>query len=74
MTDSVHNWDVDPVQRVVTDLVYSPDDGGWYGHQVNLRTHKSRNTKRVHITRSSLEFDLSAVGALKDRTLWERWS
>ena len=74
MPDSIHNWDIDPCRNVVTDLCYSPDDGGWYGHQVDLKNHRTRNTKRLHIARSSLEFDLSAIGALQDRKLWERWS
>lgn len=77
MPDSIHNWRIDRdasgEPAVVTDLCYSPDDGGWYGHQINFKTHKSRNTKRVHTVLSSLEFDLDEIGSDTKRGLWERW-
>lgn len=48
-------------------MVYSPDDGGWYGQEYG--ENKTRTTRKIYATRAELE---QAIASGKVR--WEKWS
>ncbi len=56
---------------VIRDLVYSPDDGGWYAQETDLDTGKSRVTKLTYPTKEALEIMLRSTFA---KYRWEKWS
>lgn len=56
---------------IVRDLVYSPDDGGWYAQETDLDTGKSRVTKQTYPTKEALEIMLRATFS---KYRWEKWS
>ncbi len=55
---------------VVRDLIYSPDDNGWYAQETNLDTGKSRVTKLTYPTKEALEIMLRATFS---KYRWEKW-
>ena len=57
--------------EIVRDLVYSPDDGGWYARETDLDTSKSRVTKDIYPSKEALEIMLRATFA---KYRWEAWS
>jgi hypothetical protein len=57
--------------QTILDLVYSPDDGGWYAQESNIDTAKSRVTKRIYPTREAT--DLAIRSARPERSIWEPW-
>lgn len=66
---------VDNVYRVVrtqtrvVDLIFSPDDGGYYLHEYDIPGSRDRLSKKVWANRADAERSLRA-GTVK----WERWS
>jgi len=57
---------VDPFDCV--DLVYSPDDGGYYFHEYHAIEHKSRTSKKVYVTKSEAMKEYRA-----NNIEWEDW-
>jgi hypothetical protein len=59
---------------IITDIVYSPDDGGWYAQQTNLDAVKSRVTKRIYSS-EALAREAAKPGARHaGKSPWEAWS
>jgi hypothetical protein len=51
-----------------TDMIYSPDDNGWYGQEYDFAKAKERVTKRIYPNRHTL------LAALKrGDSIWEEW-
>lgn len=54
---------------ICLDLVYSPDDHGWYAQETDLDLGKSRVSKRIYSSKERLQ------SAIKRGThKWESWS
>ena len=51
------------------DLVFSPDDAGYYLHEYDYRRSRDRVSKRIWTVRADAERSLK-IGTVK----WERWS
>lgn len=63
-----------PKYGIVTDIVHSPDDGGWYGQQTDLDKGRTRVTKKVYPTWSLAREATKAGARHAGRSPWEAWS
>ena len=52
-----------------TDLVYSPDDGGWYAIEFSILRQKTRVTEGIYESEILLKNSLD-IGAVA----WEEWN
>ena len=59
-----------PVESAI-DLVYSPDDGGYYAQEYDFASadHKTRVSTKIYKSREALS---AAISSGKHR--WEKWS
>lgn len=54
--------------RHYTDLVYSPDDNGWYAHEYDFARKATRTSLKIYPTRDDL---LRALSSGRHR--WQKW-
>ena len=66
MNEDIPTITVDPFDCI--DLVYSPDDGGFYFHEYHAIEHKSRTSKDIYSTKAE------AMKAYREGCItWEEW-
>ena len=67
MTESIHNFAETGV--TYTDLIFSPDDGGWYFHEASKEQLLSRTSRRIFPSADDAKKDFNR-GLVK----WSKWS
>lgn len=50
------------------DLVFSPDDGGWYAHEYDFKRHRDRVSQNISETPEGLTLLIR-----NDAIQWDKW-
>lgn len=68
-TDECVSRNSDGTPQLVTDIVDSPDDGGFYLQQTDFSTGQGRVSARIYSSRTE-----AARALQRGKVRWERWS